>query len=130
MKVRSDYVTNSSSSSFIIAKHKDCTFDEIKNSVNNQRDKIKNFLSEYIKYIHPENEEIKNQFLAGNEQKAVDLAVDEIAECLDCFTGEASVELGEWSAHSQEFGDEDSDLFKSAMYNFGCSFASEHMKIG
>lgn len=130
MKCRSDFVTNSSSSSFIIAKHKDCTFDEVKNSVSNQREKVQKFLSDYIRYLYPENEDIKNQFLAGNIQEAVDLAIDEIADCLCYFSGDASVDLDEWSVKSKEFSNESSSLFDSAMYNFGCSLASEHMKIG
>jgi hypothetical protein len=98
--------------------------------VNNQRDKIDEFLSANIKHIYPENEDIKNQYQSGNKQKAVDLAVEEIADCLYYFSGEASVELDGWSAHAQEFGNESSGLFESIMYNFGCSFANEHIKIG
>ena len=129
MKVRNDFVTNSSSSSFIIARHQDCSYEEVRNSVSNQREKIKNYLDKYIDYIYPDNDEIKTEYISGNKEKAVDLAIEEIAGRLYTFTGDASMNLENWSVNAEEMGDADSIFFNNIMYRFGCSFASEHMKI-
>lgn len=129
MKVRTDFVTNSSSSSFIIAKHKDCTYAEVKESVSKQKDKIGSFLDKYINHIYPEDDEIKTEYRAGDKEKATELAIQEIAESLFFFTGEASMDLVDWSVHSEEMGDEDGCFFHNIMYDFGSLFKSKHMKI-
>ena len=51
MKIRRGFVTNSSSSSYIIAKKKDATLADIKNSLLKVRDNAKSFLIEQHKWI-------------------------------------------------------------------------------
>ena len=79
--------------------------------------------------LYPDNDEIKTEYISGNKEKAVDLAIEEIAGRLYTFTGDASMNLENWSVNAEEMGDEDSIFFNNIMYSFGCSFASEHMKI-
>ena len=67
MKCRYGHVTNSSSSSFIIAKHEGFKKEDLRTALNSMRDDIKQFLESHEKYIYFEDDEIK-YLLKKNKQ--------------------------------------------------------------
>ncbi len=129
MKIRKDFVTNSSSSSFIIARRKNCTYEEVKNAVSLRRENIKKMLECNGKYIYPENEEIKNNIMSGNIERAVELSIEEIAEKLFDFSGDKDMEIDDWTVYTEELSDEEGYLFNMAMFNIGSLMESENLRI-
>jgi hypothetical protein len=55
MKIRTDFVTNSSSSSFIIAIHKDATEEDIKKELLTQQEYILSLINDYYCGCNDEN---------------------------------------------------------------------------
>ena len=111
MKIRHDFVTNSSSSSFIVAVHKDCTVDEIKVMLNKHRASIEEILEWY-----------------DDPSIDCDMAIAEIADDLTS-TGWDNMTLGDWNVTSKYGSNEDAGLLSNALYDFGYDMDTEHLKV-
>lgn len=131
MKCRSDFVTNSSSSSFIIAKHESCTREDIHTALNNMRDDIKKMLESDGKYIYFENNDDVQYLLKKNKvEEAVDLAIKELEDRLYNFVDYKPLVLDHWECDSQEFYDDDGDLLAIFLMHYGHKFKCNTLKIG
>lgn len=131
MKCRCGHVTNSSSSSFIIAKHESFKRDDIKTALNNMRDDIKRMLKNDGEYIYFEDNDEMQYLLKKNKiEEAVDLTINELEDRLYSFASRGSLVLDYWECNSQEFYDEDGDLLAIFLMHYSNRFNCNTLKIG
>lgn len=130
MKCRNGHVTNSSSSSFIIAKHESCKREDIKTALNNMRDDIKMMVESDGEYIYFEdNDEVQYLLKKNKIEEVVNLAIDELEDRLYYFSDNGMV-LDYWECSSQEFSDDDGDLLAIFLMHYGYKFKCDTLKIG
>lgn len=128
-KVRQSFVTNSSSSSFIIAKRNNIRESDVVNLII---DKLSDYIERELKNIDDYDfkyldDELKVLIIQKDYDKAVKLIANEICDrLLDTYS---EIDLGDWKVHSEEFGNENG-FYDNLIYSYGNVLVSDNFKVG
>ena len=128
-KIRLSYVTNSSSSSFIIARRNDIRESDVVNLIIDKlSDYIKKEINGMDRYdLDYLDDELKVLIIQKDYDKAVKLIANELCDrLLDTYS---EMDLGDWKVHSEEFGNEDS-FYDNLIYSYGNVLVSDNFKVG
>ena len=118
MNVRLDYVTNSSSSSFLVAKHKDCTKKDIIEALQPARKMLVDLLKEDCLDDIPDK--LRQAIEEDNEQEMASIGIKELANRFYEFGfGEATLNLGDWEVSSGECSNETDEFLDYFLYSCG-----------
>lgn len=112
MKVRGGFVTNSSSSSFVIAKKEGCSTKDIQDILFMYRNEIVKILEDWYERELDDDE--------------IQVEMENILSRLDY--SKADIRLGEWDVTSQTFSN-DCDAADSVIYELGFKFNSDNFKM-
>lgn len=131
MRYRTSFVTNSSSSSFVIARKNDIKESDVVNLIIEKlSDDIKIELNgiEYHRYIFDYlDDELKVLIIQKDYDKAIKLIANELCNILlDAYS---EMDLGDWKVHSEEFGNEDG-FYDCLIYDYGHKLISDNFKVG
>lgn len=130
-KIRCGFVTNSSSSSFVIARKSDIKESDLVNLII---EKLSDNIKIELKSIEDDSyifnyldAELQIAIIQKNYDKAVKLIANEMCDrLLDTYS---EMDLGDWRVHSEEFGNEDG-FYDNLIYDYGHKLISDNFKVG
>lgn len=128
-KIRLGYVTNSSSSSFIIARKNDIKESDVVNLII---DKLSDYIERELKNIDDYDlkyldDELKVFIIQKDYNKAVKLIANKLCDrLLDTYS---EMELGDWEVHATEFSNENG-FYDYLIYDHGYKLVSDNFKVG
>ena len=127
-KIRCGFVTNSSSSSFVIARKSDIKESDVVNLII---DKLSDYIKKELKSLdfydlRYLDDELKVLIIQKNYDKAVELVADKLCDrLLDSYS---EMDLSDWKVHAEEFGNENG-FYDNLIYSYGNVLVSDNFKV-
>ena len=126
MKIRKGFVTNSSSSSYVIAKKKNATLADIKNALLNVKDQAVDFLKENGKWIDLEPE-VDKALKEEDYSKAADEFLNELADYLHRNFNQGT--LDDWDVGSDEFWDDSGNAYERFILEYAWLIGDNNLQV-
>jgi hypothetical protein len=134
MKIKTDFVTNSSSSSYIIAVKNDLTVEDIKNELLKEKGSLQDFLNdnseywgEYDDFSDPLDGDFGEIMAQPTDEEKIDILAGILAKNILLRTKDG-LKIHDFLVSACEGSSEDIDLFPNWLYSYA-NIESDVLKI-